>query len=38
MDSSSYGMKCGEGWFSGGVIIKGRPEGLVVGVYSLGLG
>ena len=36
--SSSDGMACGGGWFSGGVIIDGRPEVVVVGVDSLYLG
>ena len=32
IDSSSYGITCGEGWFSVVVTIDGRPEGVLVGV------
>ena len=31
-------MTCGEGWFSGGVIIDVSPEVVVVGVDLLYLG
>ena len=37
IDSSSDGMTCDKGWISVGVIIKGRPEGVVIGVDLLDL-